>query len=449
MTPDPRSRPPSFTPQSGRESRPEAADGVIKVGPDGSGGGTTPPPPPARPASRVTRQSSGPLPVDRGGARARSGSRPPTIPPGGVTRAPRASADERRPATSPTTRAPGRTPGGSGDGRGPGDGARPGTPPGGSGPGRVRLRKGRIAAVVASLVVVGMIAWPIGLVAWANGKLDHVDALSDAKGTSGTTYLIAGSDSRSDGVVKDGTSGARTDTIMLLQVPDSGTTSLISIPRDSYVKIPGHGSNKINAAYSFGGAPLLVKTVEKLTRMHVDHYVEVGFGGVENIVDAVGGVHLCLDYDVNDKKSELKWKAGCHDVGGKTALAFSRMRYSDPTSDFGRTDRQRQLVNAIAAKAAKPSLLFKPATQVKLIDAGTAVLQVDKGTDVVDLAKLGMAFKAANGKDGVTGLPPIANRDYRPGSVGSSVLLDPDKTPKFFSNVMNGKLKAGTVNSKG
>jgi hypothetical protein len=105
-------------------------------------------------------------------------------------------------------------------------------------------------------------------------------------------------------------------------------------------------------------------------------------------------------------------------------------------------------VNAIAAKAAKPSLVFKPATQVKLVDAGTAVLQVDDGTNVVDLAKLGMAFKAANGKDGVTGLPPIADRDYRPGNVGSSVLLDPDKTPTFFANVMNGKLKAGTVNSE-
>ncbi len=281
------------------------------------------------------------------------------------------------------------------------------------------------------------------------GKLDHVEALSDAQDTPGTTYLIAGSDSRADGVVKDGTSGARTDTIMLLQVPESGTTSLISIPRDSYVKIPGHGSNKINAAYAFGGAPLLVKTVEKLTGMHVDHYAEVGFGGVEDLVDAVGGVHLCLDYDVNDKKSELKWKAGCHDVGGKTALAFSRMRYSDPTSDFGRTDRQRQLVNAISQKAAKPSLLFKPATQVKLIDAGTGVLRVDDGTNVVDLAKLAMAFRSANGKDGVTGLPPISDRDYRPGNVGSSVRLDPHKAPTFFTKVMNGKLKAGTVNSEG
>ncbi|MGC5166988.1 LCP family protein [Luteimicrobium sp. DT211] len=449
MTPDPRSLPPSFTPQSGRESRPEQADGVIKVGPDG-GGGATPPPPPARPASRVTRQSSGPVPVDRSGGRARARTAsgpPPTIPPGGVTRAPRAAGDERRPTTSPTTRAPSRPPGGGGAGRGPGDGARSGTAPGGTTPGRLHLRKGRIAAIVAGLVVVAMIAWPVGVVAWANGKLDHVDALSDAADTPGTTYLIAGSDSRADGVVKDGTSGARTDTIMVLQVPDSGTTSLISIPRDSYVKIPGHGSNKINAAYAYGGAPLLVKTVEKLTGMHVDHYAEVGFGGVEGLVDAVGGVHLCLDYDVDDKKSELKWKAGCHDVGGKTALAFSRMRYSDPTSDFGRTERQRQLVDAISQKAAKPSLLFKPATQVKLIDAGTGVLEVDKGTNIVDLAKLAMAFKSANGKDGVTGLPPISDRDYRPGGVGSSVRLDPDKAPKFFANVMNGKLKAGTVNS--
>lgn len=408
MTPDPRSLPPSFTPQAGRGSRPDTADGVIEVGTDGTGG-TTPPPPPARPASRVTRQSSGPVPVDRSGGRTRGGSgRPPAIPPAGagVTRAPRPVAgDERRPRTSPTSRAPQRVVAGGGAGRRPGEGSPAGTAPGASAPSRIRLRKGRIAAIVAGVLVIGMIAWPVGLVAWANGKLDHVDALSDAKDTPGTTYLIAGSDSRADGVVKDGTSGARTDTIMLLQVPDSGTTSLISIPRDSYVKIPGHGSNKINAAYAFGGAPLLVKTVEKLTGMHVDHYAEVGFGGVEGLVDAVGGVHLCLDYDVDDKKSELKWKAGCHDVGGKTALAFSRMRYSDPTSDFGRTQRQRQLVDAISQKAAKPSLLFKPVTQVKLIDAGTGVLKVDDDTNIIDLAKLAMAFKAANGKDGVTGLP--------------------------------------------
>jgi LCP family protein required for cell wall assembly len=339
-------------------------------------------------------------------------------------------------------------PGGPGDPGGPG-GTGPdaaGAPVGGS---SIRLRKGRIAAIVGVLVLVLLLAWPVGMVIWANGKIDHVDALSKASGTPGTTYLIAGSDSRADGPINDGTSGQRADTIMLLQVPKSGTTSLISIPRDSYVSIPGHGHNKINAAYSYGGAPLLVKTVEKLTGMKVDHYVEIGFGGVEGIVNAVGGVHLCLDYDVNDKKSELKWKAGCHDVGGKTALAFSRMRYSDPTSDFGRTDRQRQLVDAIAQKAENPSLLFNPGKQVSLVDAGTGVLQVDQSTNIVDIGKLALAFKKANGSDGATGLPPIADTDYRPGGVGSSVELDPKKAPAFFKAVMDGTVKPGKLNPIG
>jgi LCP family protein required for cell wall assembly len=299
------------------------------------------------------------------------------------------------------------------------------------------------------VVLVLLLAWPIGIVMWANGKIDHVAALSGASGTPGTTYLIAGSDSRADGPIKDGTSGQRADTIMLLQVPKNGTTSLISIPRDSYVSIPGHGHNKINAAYSYGGAPLLVKTIENLTGMTVDHYVEVGFGGVEDVVNAVGGVQLCLGYDVNDKKSELKWKAGCHEANGKTALAFSRMRYSDPTGDFGRTERQRQLVDAIAQKAETPSLLFEPTKQVSLIDAGTGVLQLDKDSDIVDVGKLALAFKKANGSDGATGLPPIANENYQPGGVGSTVELDPQKAPAFFRSVLDGTIKPGKANPIG
>jgi LCP family protein required for cell wall assembly len=331
------------------------------------------------------------------------------------------------------------------------DGARPGGVDGtGAGGGSsIRIRKGRIALIAGVLVLVLLLAWPIGLVIWANGKIDHVTALSDAAGTPGTTYLIAGSDSRADGPIKDGTSGARSDTIMVLQVPKSGTTSLISIPRDSYVAIPGHGHNKINAAYSYGGAPLLVKTIENLTGMTVDHYVEVGFSGVEDIVDAVGKVHLCMDYTVNDKKSELHWKKGCHDVGGKKALAFSRMRYSDPAGDFGRTDRQRQLVDAIAQKAESPSLLFNPFKQVSLINAGTGVLHVDESSNIVDIAKLAKAFKTASGPKGATGFPPIISENYQPGGVGSTVELDPDKTPAFFKKMMNGTLKPGKVNPIG
>jgi LCP family protein required for cell wall assembly len=310
--------------------------------------------------------------------------------------------------------------------------------------------------VVAGVVVVALVlllAWPIGLLLWANGKVQHVAALSGAADTPGTTYLLAGSDSREDGAIEDpDTVGARTDTILLLQVPESGPAALISLPRDTYVDIPGHDPSKLNAAFSWGGAPLLVQTVEGLTGLTVDHYVEIGFGGVEQIVDALGGVELCLDgstgiaFPLNDTNSGLVWDApGCKTVDGVQALAYSRMRYSDPSGDIGRGLRQRALISAVAAKAENPALLFQPGKQVSLIDSGTAVLTASDETGIVDLGKLALAFRAATGPGGITGTPPIQSLDYRPGGAGSTVLLDPDQTPSFFAAIRDGSLEPGVV----
>lgn len=308
-------------------------------------------------------------------------------------------------------------------------------------------------ALAVVLLLVALIAWPVGLVLWANGKVQHVDALSGAANTPGTTYLLTGSDSREDGAIEDSeTVGARTDTILVLQVPDSGPSALISLPRDTYTDIPGYGPSKLNAAYSWGGAPLLVQTVEGLTGLTVDHYVEIGFGGVEQVVDALGGVELCLDgstgitFPVNEPKSGLVWATpGCQTVDGTGALAFSRMRYADPSGDIGRGLRQRQLISAVADKAANPSLLFQPGKQVSLIDAGTGALTASDGTGIVDLGKLALAFRAATGPGGITGTPPIASLDYRPGNVGSTVLLDEAQTPTFFQQIRDGSLPPGVV----
>lgn len=325
-------------------------------------------------------------------------------------------------------------------------GGQPERPTAGPGPaGRTRVHRRRRAVVLTLvLVLVLLLAWPVGLAMWANGRLHHVSALSAAAATPGTTYLLAGSDQR-PADMQDGTAGARSDTILLLHVPTSGPTALISIPRDSYVPIPGHGSNKINAAYSWGGPKLLVATVEKLTGMKVDHYVEVGFGGIETVVNAVGGVHLCSDLNVHDQLSGLVWTPGCRTVDGTTALAFSRMRYSDPTGDVGRTARQRQVISAITKVAASPSVLLAPGKQVALVRAGTDSLTVDDATGVLDLGRLALDFRAATGPKGITGTPPIKNLDYRPGNAGSTVQLDPVATPTFFAQIRDGKLPAGTV----
>ncbi|MFE5292874.1 LCP family protein [Isoptericola sp. NPDC056618] len=456
MSNDDQRIPPSFTPSGGRSDRPSGSGDAIPVG-----GGSRPSAPPT--GGRVGRRDDA-APVEPR-VRRQSSREIPTTPPerrGSAQQKPRSYAPRGSSASAPASRAPqSRAPQarqGSGTRVMPASaqGQARRTPPPGSGGGaaaatagggRFRVRKGRVAGLVLVLLLVLVLAWPIGLVVWANGKIQHVDALSDAKGTPGTTYLLAGSDARGTGsVADDGTEGARTDTIMVLQKPRSGPASLISIPRDTYTEIPGHDPNKINAAYSFGGAPLLVETVEGLTGLSIDHYVEVGFGSVEEIVDAVGGVELCYDRDVDDPKSELTWEAGCHMADGETALAFSRMRYSDPKGDIGRAERQQQVIAAVAAKVVKPSVLLNPVNQVQLVNAGTDALTVDEKTGIVDLGRLGLAFKAATGPEGVTGTPPIANPGYDPGTgVGSTVLLDEDKVDQFWADVRDGELDPGST----
>ncbi len=288
-----------------------------------------------------------------------------------------------------------------------------------------------------------LIACAIGFFMWVSAHITTVDALSGAPGTAGDTYLIVGSDSRAGWVGADGTTGARTDTIMVLHKPTSGPTALISIPRDSYVKIPGRDANKINAAYSFGGPPLLVETVEQLTGLTVDHYVEVGFTGVADLVDAVGGVELCYDRDVSDEKSQLEWSAGCHLSDGETSLAFSRMRYSDPLGDIGRTQRQQQLVGAVADEILKPATLLNPFTLVPVARAGLDAFTVSEGTGAFDLARFALAVRSGLGGQAVTGTPPLASINHRVAGVGSTVLLDPDEGEAFWLAIANGSFEPG------
>ena len=308
----------------------------------------------------------------------------------------------------------------------------------GVGPARPRQRKKRRWPLVVVACVLLMLAWPVFLMIDANSHLKKSDALSGAANTSGTTYLLAGSDSRADGSVPDDTEGQRADSIMLVHVAPNGETSNISLPRDTYVEIPGYGWDKLNASYAYGGPALLVKTVEKLTGLTVDHYAEIGMGGVSNIVDAVDGVNLCFDLSVEDERSELNWEAGCHDADGKTALAFARMRYSDPRGDIGRAERQRQVVSKTVSKAMKPATLLNPMSALRVERAGASAFTVDEDSSVIDVARLVLAFREAQ-NSGMTGVPPIESLGYVT-SAGSAVLLEDTTAPDFFA-----KLRAGTL----
>ena len=170
---------------------------------------------------------------------------------------------------------------------------------------RPNFKVRRIFAAVLTLTLIFVIAWPLYLCHLVNSQLNRVEALSTLPAGEGETWLIAGSDKRSDGSdggISGADVGARTDSIMLIRKVNS-MSAIVSLPRDTAVVIPGYGQNKLNAAYSFGGPRLLVKTVEGISGVKVDHYVEVTMGSVTQLVDAVGGVELCLDYDVDDADS--------------------------------------------------------------------------------------------------------------------------------------------------
>ena len=300
---------------------------------------------------------------------------------------------------------------------------------------RKRFRKRRVILPIILLLVVALIAWPFYLYTYGNSKLEQVEALSGSPDTPGKTVLFAGLDrDTGDGGMQ------RSDSIMLVHIPESGNPSLISLPRDTYVEIPGYGYAKLNSSYSRGGPELLVQTVEHLSGLTIDHFVQVEMHGVSDLVDAVGGVELCLDYDVNDSRSDLVWEAGCHEVDGERALQFSRMRYSDPLGDIGRTARQRQVIAKVMDKALSPATIINPMRQRDLVGSTASVLTTDTETDLFDLAMIAWPMRTIMGPSGVIGTPPILSLNYQPGGVGSTVLLDPERTDEFFRKVADGSI---------
>jgi LCP family protein required for cell wall assembly len=285
----------------------------------------------------------------------------------------------------------------------------------------------------------------------AASSLDKMPAASNVAlaDTAGTNWLLVGSDSR-EGLTKaerrelhtgKDEGSQRTDTIMVINISDSGKPTLISLPRDSYVTIPAHiaqdGSsigdrkNKINTAYGQGGAPLLVETVERNTGLHIDHYMEVGFKGIRDITDAVGGVNMCIPADVTDKNSGLNLLAGCQELDGKNALAYVRMRYADPKGDLGRIERQQQYLSSVLKKAAMPTVLLNPFSMWNLVDAGTESVNVGEGDSIVDIAMLARAMRGLSNGSGTLTTVPVANADANT-AAGSSVIWDEEAARELF-----------------
>ncbi len=229
-----------------------------------------------------------------------------------------------------------------------------------------------VALVCANIAVLGFI-WVVktgnDLLSGASTLDESVSDVLDPTTGEALTFLIVGSDSRAGLDDLDGFgdfSGARSDVVMMVRVDRvTNTARMLSLPRDLWVSIPGNGENRINAAYAFGGASLLIETIKENLDVEINHYVEIDFVGFQALVDELGGIEIEFDYPARDSKSGLDVDAGLQTLDGEQALAYARSRHyqelqggswvSVKASDIGRTERQQEVIKAILSELKSPA----------------------------------------------------------------------------------------------
>jgi LCP family protein required for cell wall assembly len=298
---------------------------------------------------------------------------------------------------------------------------------------RPRFRLGLIPLLVL-LVLVYLLGVP--LYHWM--RIDKVDAApsGDRPGDQpGTNYLIVGSDKADDltdeqrKVLQTGErGGTNTDTIIVLHTGSGGRT-MMSIPRDTLADVPGHGTQMINAAFAIDGAPLLVASVERLTGIHIDHYVELGFGSVINTVDAFGGVEICPKQDMKDPRARLDIKKGCQQVDGLTALGYSRSRYVTALSDLDRVARQREVISALGDEALTPWTFLNPVRYWQINAAASGAIRVDEDMNPLDLGRFALAMTGESQTCTMPNLPAPSDPNR--------IIADPERAPALFRAIIN------------
>lgn len=297
----------------------------------------------------------------------------------------------------------------------------------------------RIVGLVCTVGFV-VIAASLGVGIWVESSLRRIAVLGDYDGRPtpayGTNWLLVGSDSREDlspeqqaQLSTGGDLGSgRTDTILLLHIPGllSGTSpTLVSIPRDSYVDIPGYGTDKINAAFAAGGPALLAQTVEEATGLHLDHYAEVGFAGFGGVVDALGGVRICPAEPIDDPLAGIDLPAGCQIADGPAALGYVRSR-AGPRADLDRMVHQREFMSSMVDRATSPVTWLNPWRWYAVPRAAIGALGVDDETHVWDLARLGWALH----RSGNTLTVPIG--EFAGNESGSVLLWNAEAAAALF-----------------
>lgn len=288
--------------------------------------------------------------------------------------------------------------------------------------------------------------------------IERVDPFKDMKNRPqaghGVNFLLVGTDGREkispDEKREYRLGGAPchcTDTVMLVHVSaDRERASVISLPRDSYAEVPAHrdlvtGKShkahpvKLNAAYAEGGPALTVRTVEAMTRVKIDHYLEVDFTSFMKTVDAMGGVDICTAKTMRDTHTGLELLPGTHRLTGGQALQYVRSRHVDGASDLGRMQRQQRFMAALIKQATSGGVLLNPVKFKQVSAALLGSMRADRGFGSEQMLALGRAMRDFTPSSSEFASVPVGDPAYKVKGIGSTVKWDEPKAAKLFASL--------------
>ncbi len=307
------------------------------------------------------------------------------------------------------------------------------------------MASGAMSALV--LLAAGS-AW--ALTRYVNDQIVRIDAGTVGTPSSGPlNILVAGLDGRTGLTPRQrkvlhvgrSTGQTNTDTLMVVHVPaDHRHVNVVSLPGDSWVHIPGHGMNKISAAVGIDGPRLMVRTVERDTGLTINDYIEVNFLGFVRVINALGGVNICLPHAVDDRYSGLRMSAGMHHVNGVTALEYARDRHSSARSGLARIQDQQHLISSALTEAISSGVLANPVWLKKVLSAASAAIKVDQGFNVVSLAN---ELSGISPSEVTFTTVPLSNVRYITPSGRSAVLWNSGAASALFTALRNDRVPPG------
>ncbi|MCL3817864.1 LCP family protein [Aeromicrobium wangtongii] len=286
-------------------------------------------------------------------------------------------------------------------------------------PARRRSRRHRVLRRVLlglAICIVGpvmvFLSFALYLQHQLSGQIHRIDGVFDGgherpaktagRAADAVDILLLGTDSRSQQPTTgtDATSAAwvpgaqRSDAMMILHIDaDRRGASVISLPRDLWVTIPGHGRGKINAAFSYGGPSLAVRTVEALTGIRIDHLAVIDWNGFREFTDALGGVTIDVPETVHDGYRDITWTAGRHTMNGDEALDYVGQRAGLPGGDLGRIHRQQNFLRTLLDETLTQELVEEPRQAYRILDILTQNLSVDRDWSVGKMRSLVISLR--------------------------------------------------------